>query len=507
MKKLAVVLLLLFAVSTFMSADFDFSKIKNKVSEFTLANGLKFILVEDHSVPIATFVTYANVGGSDERIGIWGVSHFLEHMAFKGTTEVGTKDIKAEKKLMAKMDAVFAKILAQQDSLNPDKEKIKKLEEEMKKLQEEHAKYVVPNHFTDLMKQNGGVGLNAGTSMDATRYFISLPSNRLELWAYLESARFTDAVFREFHKERQVIKEERRMRTENQPIGKLIEELLAISYKDHPYHVNTIGPMSNLNHITRAEMIAYFKRNYTAKNLVIGVAGDVTPEQLKKVANKYFAKLPSGRKNPMVFTNEPKQLGEKTVTIFEDTQPWVIVTYHGPSINHPDFVKFNVLNRILTSGRSSRLKKKMEIDKKTALAVVSFIGFPGDKYPCLYLMLALPNSGHTTDEMIKSFDEEIQLIKKEGISEEELKSAKTREKVGIIRGMGSGTGLLMQLLSYEVKTGNWQKVFDELNAIDKITAKDIQELVKTYLVRSNRSIGKIEKKQKKEKEAKKEVKK
>lgn len=504
MKKLAVVLLLLFAVSTFVNADFDFSKIKNKVSEFTLPNGLKFILVEDHSVPIATFVTYANVGGSDERIGIWGVSHFLEHMAFKGTTEIGTKDIKAERKLMAKMDGVFAKILAEQDSLNPDKEKLEKLEAEMKQLQEEHAKYVIPNHFTDLMKQNGGVGLNAGTSMDATRYYISLPSNRLELWAYLESARFTDGVFREFHKERQVIKEERRMRTENQPIGKLVEELLSISYKDHPYHTNAIGPMSNLNHVSRAEMTAYFKKNYTAKNMVIGIAGDVTPDELKKVAKKYFAALPAGQKNPLVFTNEPEQLGEKTVTIFEDTQPWVIVAYHAPSIKHPDFIKFNVLNRILTSGRSSRLKKKMEIDKKTALAVGSFIGFPGDKYPCLYLMLALPNSGHTTDEMIKSFDEEIERIKKEGIGDDELKSAKTREKVSVIRGMGSGTGLLMQLLNYEVKAGGWQKAFDELNAIDKITVKDIQELVKKYLVRSNRSIGKIEKKQE---EAKKEVKK
>jgi predicted Zn-dependent peptidase len=500
MKKLAIVLVLLMAMSTIALADFDFSKIKNKVSEFTLPNGLKFILVEDHSVPIATFVTYANVGGSDERIGIWGVSHFLEHMAFKGTSEVGTNNLNAERKVMQKMDAVFAKILAENDSLNPDKEKIKKLEEEMKKLQDEHAKYVIPNHFTDILKQNGVTGMNAGTSKDATRYFYSLPSNKAELWAYLESARFTDPVFREFHKERQVIKEERRVRTENSPIGKLIEELNAVAFKDHPYHVSGIGPMSNLNHISRAEMMAYFRANYTAKNMIIGVAGDVTPAQLKKLAKKYFSKLPAGRKNTMVFTNETKQLGEKTVTIFEDSQPWVIVAYHAPAITHPDFIKFNVLNRLITSGRSSRLKKKMEIDKKSALAVGSFIGFPGDKYPCLYLMLALPNSGHTTDEMIKGFDEEIEKIKKEGVSEEELKSAKTREKVSIIRGMGSGTGLLMQLLSYEVKTGSWQTAFEELGAIDKITVKDIQGIVKTYLTRGNRSIGRIEKKEKEDKE-------
>jgi predicted Zn-dependent peptidase len=509
MKKFIIAFLCLAVFSGFLAADFDFSKIKSKVSEFTLPNGLKFILLEDHSVPIASFVTYANVGGSDERVGIWGVSHFLEHMAFKGTSVIGTKDIKAERKVLAKLDALFNKIIAEKDSTNPDKEKIKKLEADFEKLKEEAGKLIQPNEFDTILKENGAVGINAGTSMDATRYFFSLPSNKLELWAYLESSRFADPVFREFHKERQVIKEERRVRTENSPIGKLIEELQAIAFKNHPYHVNAIGPMTNLNHITRAQMSSYFKANYTARNMVIGVVGDVTPDQLKKLAKKYFSKIPAGRRNPGVFTHEPKQLGEKTVTIFEDSQPWLIVAYHCPSIVHKDFIKFSILDRILTSGRSSRLNKKMVIEDKIALGVGSFTGYPGDKYPSLYLMLALPNSGHTTDKMMEAMDKEIATIKKDGISEEELKSAKTREKVSIIRQLGSNRGILMNMLGAEVKQGSWQKAFDELNSIDKITTKDIQELVKKYITRSNRSIGRIEKKEKEENkdEKKKEVKK
>ncbi|MCP5048131.1 MAG: insulinase family protein [bacterium] len=498
MKRLIASFIMLAVFSVFVSADFDFSKIKDRVSEFTLKNGLKFILLEDHSVPIASFVTYVDIGGSDEPIGVWGVSHFLEHMAFKGTSDIGTKNIKAERKAMAKLDAVFERLIAAKDSLKPDKEKIKKLEAEFEALKAEAAGYVVNNEFDSLLKRNGAVGLNAGTSKDATMYFYSLPSNKVELWAYLEATRFTDPVFREFYKEREVIKEERRLRTENQPLGKLIEELQAIAYKDHPYHTNAVGPMSNLNHITRAQMTRYFRANYTTPNIVIGVTGDVYPDQLKKLAKKYFSKLPSGRKNPGVFTHETEQLGEKTVTIFEDSQPWLIIAYHCPAESHEDFIKFSILDRIITNGRSSRLSRKMTIEDKSALGVISFTGYPGTKYPSLYMIGTLPNSGHTTDELLKEIDKEIEKIKEESVTEEELKSAKIRAKVSIIRRLGSNRGLLDQLLSAEVTTGSWKNAFNAIESIDKITTDDIQQLVKKYLIRSNRSIGRIEKKTKEE---------
>ncbi|MCP5108587.1 MAG: insulinase family protein, partial [bacterium] len=392
MKRQIYVLVLLLVFSVLLAAEYDFSKIKNNISEFTLPNGLKFILLEDHSVPIATFMTYVNAGGSDERIGIYGISHFLEHMAFKGTSEIGTKNYPAEKKLFARMDALFDKILVEKGAITPDKEKIKVYNKELEKLKEEASGYVEDNEFDKILDRHGATGMNAGTGKDLTMYFFSLPSNKLELWAYLESARFSDPVFRDVYKERGVIQEERRVRTENQPVGKLIEELLALSFKDHPYRVNGIGPMSNIDNITRADMYAYFKTNYTARNMIIGVSGDIYPDQLKKAAKKYFSKLRAGRKNHRVLTNEPKQLGEKSITIFEDSQPVLALGYHIPSVLHGDFVKFNVLDNILTNGRSSRLKKKMEIDQKIAMGIFSFAGFPGTKYPCLYVIFSLPNS-------------------------------------------------------------------------------------------------------------------
>ncbi len=495
MKRKMYVLILLVLFSFTLSADFDFSKIKNNISEFTLPNGLKFILLEDHSVPIANFMTYANVGGSDERIGIYGISHFLEHMAFKGTSEVGTKNYQAEKKLFAKMDAIFEKILVEKGSMNPDEKKIKDLEKELEKLKEEAATFVVDNEFINLLERQGATGMNAGTSKDATIYFYSLPSNKVELWAYLESSRFTDPIFREFYRERGVIQEERRVVIENTPVGKMLERILSLAFTAHPYSISIVGPMSNLDNVTRADMIHYFKTNYAARNIVIGVAGDIYPDQLKKLAKKYFSTMISGKKNHRVLTVEPEQLGEKTITIYEDSQPILLVGYHIPSLLHEDFVKFSVLNNILTNGRSSRLMKKMVIDDKTAMVVFSFAGYPGTKYPTLYLILAAPNSGHSTDEMLKTIDEEIEKIGKDPVSEEELASAKTRLKVDIIRQLGSNRGLLIRLLQAEMVLGSWQKAFDNLAAIEKVTTDDIHQLVNTYLTKNNRSIARIEKKE------------
>ncbi len=489
----ACLFILLFVALIVQAADFDFSNIKKNISEFTLKNGLKFILFEDHSVPIATFITYANVGGSDEKIGIYGISHFLEHMAFKGTSTVGTKNVKAEKKIFQQMDALFEDIRREQNSISPNQVKLTEMNKKLTALSDEARKHVVPNEYDTILKQHGCVGMNAGTGADATMYFFSLPSNKLELWAHLESARFTDPVFREYYRERNVIAEERRMYM-NMPVRKMIEELPALAFKDHPYRVSVLGPMSNIQNITRSDMKRYFRENYSAKNLVIGIAGDIYPKELKKMAQKYFSRLRPGNKNDRLFTKEPPQIGEKRMKIFEDTQPWLAIGFHIPSQLHKDFNKFSVLNNIITSGRSSRLQKKLVTDKKSALALISFAGFPGNKYSSLFLALALPNSGHTTDELEKEIFAELEKLKTEPVTQEELTSAKTRMKVQVIRGMNSRMGLIMQLLSSEVLQGSWQKVFEELAEIEKVAAADIQELAKKYFTEENRTVIRMEKK-------------
>ncbi|MGE5343545.1 MAG: M16 family metallopeptidase [Candidatus Omnitrophota bacterium] len=500
MKKSSVILILLVLFGNFiMAANYDFSKIKQQISEFTLPNGLKFILLEDHSVPIASFVTYVNVGASDERIGIWGISHFLEHMAFKGTKEIGTKDYAAEKVILEKMDRVFDQICAEKDKLQPDTKKINTLQTELNQLGEQASQYVISNQFDSLLKENGAQNINAGTSMDSTVYYYSLPSNRIELWATMESQRFIEPVFREFYKERGVITEERRMSRENQPRGRLMEELQAIAFKNHPYHTTGIGPMSNIERITRPEMMAYFTANYTAKNMVIGVAGDVTLAQLKTVAEKYFSNLRSGQRNPRIFTVEPPQPGEKTMVIEDnESEPSVLIAYHCPSELDPDFTKLDVLEKILTSGRSSRLNKRMVVNEKSALYVFSSAGYPGSKYPNLFMFMTIPNRGATTTQLIDSIEDEIEKLKKEPVTEAELESAKTRTKMEFISSLETNMRLLQNLLEAEVIMGSWQKMFHQMERIDQIKASDIQALAQKYFTRSNRTIARMEKKEKKE---------
>lgn len=502
MRRFVLILLVLFILSGAGFAQGEFDNLKKNITEFTLSNGLKFILLEDHSVPIASFVTYVNAGSVDERIGIYGISHFLEHMAFRGTSEVGTKDFKAEQKLFREMDALFGKILAEKGAVEPDQEKIKALEQQLETFKKEAADLVEDNEYHNILKRQGAQGINAGTGADATVYFYSLPSNKIELWAYMESSRFTDPVYREFYKERGVIQEERRVRTENTPTGKLIEEILAIAFHDHPYRVNGIGPMSNIDNITRADLYNYFRTNYTASNMVIGVTGDVYPDQLKKMANKYFARMRTGRRNPRILTNEPKQKGEKTITLYEDSQPVLVMGYHIPSQLHEDFVKLSVLSNILSGGRSSRLKKRLEIDEKKALTVGAFAGFPGTKYSCLFVFLGIPNSGFSNDDILKVLEEEIEKIKTEGVTQEELDAAKTRYKVSIIRALKSNRGLLMGLMQSEMIEGAWQKGFDSLAQLQAVTLEDIREMAKKYFYPNNRTIGRIEKQEEKKEDKK-----
>lgn len=488
--------LILGAILVFSSltAAADFSNIKNRVSEFTLDNGLKFILLEDHATPIASFCTYVNAGGSDERIGIWGISHILEHMAFKGTSEIGAKDIKAERKLFARMDALFEQIKREKAQYTPNEEKIKKLDGELKGLADEASKLVRTNEIDTILKRQGGVGLNAGTSADQTMYFFSLPSNRLELWAYLESSRFTDPVFREFYKEREVIREERRVRTDNSPVGRLLEEMQAMAFRDHPYHMSVIGPMSNIETISRRDVENYFRKNYHAGNMVIGVNGDVTPAQLKKMAEKYFSRIPGGERNLRVATIEPPQRGEKALTVYDETQPWLVLGYRIPDRRNEDFLKFSLLNEIFTSGRTSRLQKRLVVNEKKALGLFSFAGYPGNKYPCLYLLLALPNAGVSTSDLLTAIDQELTRLKEEPVTTEEMESARKRLKVQMMQSMGNDQGLLLTLLTAEVIQGSWGKVFEEYDRIDTISAEEIRDLVKTYLADDQRVVARIEKK-------------
>ncbi len=292
--KLVLLLFVLALFSPLASAQ-TFEAIKNQVKTHVLPNGMKFIVLERHDAPVVSFHVYADVGSANESYGITGVSHILEHMAFKGTKTVGTKDYAAEAKVLDEVDSAYLEMKREEAKANPDAAKIDELKKKFIELEKKAKEYVVNNEYFDMMMREGDRGVNAYTSNDATQYINSLPSNRLEFWMAMTSDRFLNPVFREFYKERDVIMEERRLGLETQPTGKLMEDFMAVAFKAHPYHHVVVGHMSDLQSITRKDVEEYFKKFYSPSNLTAGIVGDVKAEEVFKLANTYFGRIPSGR--------------------------------------------------------------------------------------------------------------------------------------------------------------------------------------------------------------------
>ena len=263
----------------------------NRLTEFRLDNGLKFIVLERHQAPVVSFLTYADVGGIDEPDGQTGVAHFLEHLAFKGTKRIGTTDYKAEAPLLQKLEQLDNQIKTAKTS--GKKAEIARLETEFKAMEGQALKLVKQNEMGQIVEQAGGVGLNANTSSEATRYFYSFPSNKLELWMSLESDRFLDPVFREFYKEKEVILEERRLRVENSPIGQMVEKFIDAAFKVHPYRRPVIGYDQDIRNLTPENVRKFFEAYYAPSNLTIAIVGDVNPAEVKKHFCKKLLKLNS----------------------------------------------------------------------------------------------------------------------------------------------------------------------------------------------------------------------
>ena len=468
----------------------DLAAFEKRMTEFTLDNGLKFLLLERHEAPVVSFHTYADVGAVDEVRGITGMAHLFEHMAFKGTKTIGTKDYQAEAELMEKMDEIFLLLKAERHKGHPaDQERIKQLEEKFQQLQAEAQKYLVHDEYEEVFSREGGSGFNAYTSQDATQYIVSLPSNKVELWMMLESDRFANPVLREFYKERQVVMEERRLSVENQPVGRLLEEFMAVAYKAHSYGDSIVGHMSDIETLTRAEAEAFFERYYSPGNLTIAIVGDVDPDKVKSLAIKYFGRIPSRPKPDPVETVEPPQLGERRVVVEDPAQPFVLIGYHKPDIHHPDDAVFDAITDIVGIGRTSRLYRSLVKEKRIAVAASGFQGMPGNKYPSLFLFYAVPARGHTNEECEQAIDAEIERLKNELVSPEELGKAKTRARASLIRQLDSNSGLAALLTFYEVVTGDWRNLFGQLDKIEKVTAEDIRRVACEYFTTKNRTVG------------------
>ena len=473
-----------------LAAAQSLKEFEKKVTEFTLANGLHFIVVERHEAPVVSFHTYVNAGSVDDPSGSTGIAHMFEHMAFKGTESIGSKNWPEEKAAIDTEEGVYDRLDAERNrGLQADPGKIAALEADLKAAGEKANAFVEPNLYPRIIEQNGGAGMNAQTSWDSTEYFYSLPSNRLELWFLLESQRFIQPVFREFYKERDVVMEEYRMRVESEPQGKLLQTFLATAFAAFPYRVMGTGWPSDVTHLRRADAWRFFHAYYVPGNITLGIVGDVNPADARRFAEQYFGPMPSRPLPPLLHTAEPSQEGPKQAQVESPSQPMLIVGYKRPDEFSKEDPVFDVISGILSGGRTGLLYKELVRDKQISLEAEADDTFPGGKYPNLFLFVLSPAAGHTTAENEKAFDEVLEKFKSQKVDDATLARVKTKTRASLIRRLDSNSGLAGLLTAYHAVYGDWRKVFTSLDELDRISAADVQRVAQECFVPEKRTVS------------------
>ena len=464
----------------------DFEK---NVTEFTLPNGMHFIVLERHQAPVASFYMHVNSGSVNDSGGRTGMAHMFEHMIGKGTSTVGSKNWPEEQKALAAVEVAYDKLEDERrKGPRADKAQIERFETALNKAIEKANSYVEQNAFVRMIEDNGAVGFNASTGMDYTNYFYSLPSNRSELWFLLQSDWVKRPIFREFYKERDVVREERKMRMESTPIGKLIDAAVTTAFSAHPYRVGGAGWASDILNLRAKDADAFWKEHYAPGNITVSIAGDVKAADVKAMAQKYFSDMKAGPSPTRVITEEPEQLGEKRVKVEDASQPFLLVAYKRPAESHPDDTAFDVLNGVLSEGRTSIIYKELVRDKQLALQAQTIPSFPASRYPNLFLFFTVPNQGKTIEENEKAWYEIAERMKNTLVDETTLQRVKTTMRAGLIYRLDDNAGLAQQLASNYATYGDWRKMFTEIEEINKVTAADVQRVAKTYLVEKSRTV-------------------
>ena len=471
----------------------DIASFEKRITVKVLPNGLTLIVYERPEAPVFSFYTLVNAGSADDPQGQSGLAHMFEHIAFKGTDQIGTTNYPAEKIALAKVESTYASYDAEfRKRIGQDPAKLASLKKAFEDAEVEAQKYVIPNQFAELAEKNGEVGLNASTGEDSTQYFFSMPSNRFELWAYMESGRIGHPVAREFYKERDVVQEERRMRIDSDPEGRLEEQFLATAFVAHHYGTSGVGWESDISQVTATEADAFHKKYYVPANIVIAVVGDVKASEAMPILTKYFGPIPAGPKPEPMTTVEPPQFAERSVVVHEANQPLYMEGYHRPDYRDPDDSVYDAIADILSNGRTGRLYRSLVRDQRIAQTVQGGSGEPGVKFPNLFEFLGRPLPGHTNDEIAAAIHKELDKLKNEDVTDEELAAFKTRNRVDTLRGLADNEGLANQLAQYQTMFGDWRQLFRELDQADKVTKADIRRVANKVFVGSNRTSARIE---------------
>jgi predicted Zn-dependent peptidase len=462
-------------------------ELADRVTETRLDNGLRVLLVEEHSAPVIAFNLMFAVGGIDEPEGLGGIAHMVEHMAFKGTSTVGTSDPQAERRALAAVEVRALALEFVRRGGTP--EEVTRAEEAFAEARELSQELALASGLDELLSNAGAVGLNASTGYDSTSYVIELPANRLELYARVYADVLRDTVFRYFYAERDVVRQERRQRNEDDPQGFLFEAFLETSFTRHPYGRSLIGAAGAIDSYRATEARAFFEAFYHPVEAVLVLVGDVRPDRDLPVLERYFGAVPTGEPPPMRAPREPRQTQERRVTVEYDAQPQLAVGWHKPTYPERDAFVLDLIDALLTDGRTSRLYRRMILQDQIALNISTSSAFPGVRHPNLFLFYGQPRSPHGPQDLEAALYEELERLKTEPVGDQELAKVKNRVRASTVRALASNSGLARALAFNELFAGGWERLIEDLEIYESITAEEIQATAGRVFSKENRTVG------------------
>lgn len=458
-----------------------------EVIYYKLKNGLKLIMLEKKFAPVVSFTMIFKVGNVDNIQGQTGLAHLFEHMAFKGTPNIGSKDYKKEKEIIDKIDAIENEINEEDKKPEKNYEKIKKLKEEVKALEAEAEKYQIREEFWKVYNELGQHNMNAFTSTDYTGYVVELPSDRIESYFIIESDRFKNPAMRDFYKERSVVLEELRM-NKSDPSRTTWENLFSHAFSAHPYHNPTIGWEDDVSHLTRKDAQDFYKKFYGPNNATLAIVGDIDPIQIIKLAEQYFSSWEKVNIPDTNYTKEPPQQAEKIIKVFFPAKPSLRMGFKNPGMAHNDMPALIVASEILGNGNTSRLYKKLVEEKQMALYIGSYHSTPGDRYPSLFIIASAPKGKTSVEELDNAIMSEITEFIKNPPTQWEIEKVINNYEISILKDLESNLEFAKTLAYNEQIMGNWKFSWDLLEKIKKVKSEDVVEVVKKYLIPANRTV-------------------
>jgi predicted Zn-dependent peptidase len=463
---------------------------ERKVSEFTLANGLHFILMERHQVPVVSFHTYINAGSAQDPTGRTGLANLLSRMAFDGTEMIGTRDWPTEKKALEDVELAFDRMDEERDRGFKSGAGVQATLQANESAAVSFAfKEQNRDEYTRAIQENGGVRLDSHVTPDSLEMSYSLPSNRIELWFVLESQRFAHPVFRNFYIDRQKQAGDAMHLLESGSPARVRQALLATAFDDLPYRNPELGWPGEVNSLRVADAKSFLDTYGSPANTVIAIVGDVDPAGARQMAERYFGPIPARPRPPALHTQEASQAGPKTAAIWSEGQPFLMIGYKRPPETNRDDAAFDLIAMILGDDRTGWLHQQLVEEKQIAQSADAIAAFPAARYTNLFVLSIVPARDHSVEENRKAVDEVLARLQNKPVDAETLTRAKNVLHARFARTLASNQELAALLPAYYADYGDWRKLFTAAAEYDRLTAEDLQRVALQYLVPAGRTVA------------------